>query len=126
MKKLNEYDLNGVMVKNYVLDNPLNPIEFIEQLVENGIVLKSISVEEDVEFDMKINTGHYTLEQLKQKYPQIEEANLPVKFTLNGSFNDCAVQFGFDENLNVIYMASSSSLLELSDIIEKKTQTLNL
>ena len=66
MIKVDEKNYDNVMIKYYAIDEKeIDPIKFIEELIQSGIQVKSIYVEKDVEFDMKMNTGHYTLEQLK-------------------------------------------------------------
>ena len=121
-KKVNEQNYNGVMVKfNNVGSKEIDPIGFIEHLIQSGVQVQSIYVEEDVEFDMKMNTGHYTLEQLKAKYPQIKKMDFSTHFRVSGVLNDCPVKIEFKNDSNIVYLTSSSPTLELSDILEKKT-----
>ena len=122
MKKVNEKNYNGVTVKFYDVETKeIDPIGFIEQLSQSGIQIQSIYVEEDVEFDMKMNTGHYTLEQLKEKYPQIKKMDFSTHFRVSGVLNDCPVKIEFKNDSNIVYLTSSSPTLELPDLLEKKT-----
>lgn len=127
MKKVNEDDFNGVTVKYYDIgQDSIEPIGFIEQMVQSGVQVESIYVEEDVEFDMKMNTGNYTLEQLKARYPQIKKMDYSTKFEVSGIINDCPVKINFKNDSRVINMITASPSIELPDILEKKTQTLTI
>ena len=125
MRKVNEKNYNGVMVKYYdVESNSIDPIGFIEHLIQSGVQVQSIYVEEDVEFDMKMNTGHYTLEQLKAKYPQIKNMDYSTLFRVSGVLNDCPIKVEFKNDSAIIYMTTASPGLELPEILEKKTENL--
>lgn len=125
MEKIREVTVNNGFVKYYKYDKIVNPVEFLEELIEKGIPVDKIFMKRDAEMDMQFDIGEYTLEELKKAAKALAYGPT-CKFLLKTEFNSIPVEINFKDDSKVIYMITPDPSIELDSLYEKKNNGLGL
>jgi hypothetical protein len=118
MNKMDEINLRGgYVLKSYTDDSIKGILDLLEK-VQSKITIESITVNENVEYDMKsIDGTDYSVQEFRDNYRLIKHQGKELSYRIKGTYNGASVSIGIGENNNVITLMTNTAGLELDDII---------
>ena len=120
MEKIDEMLMNGVYIKFYKQpEGTIDPIAIFTRLNENGIRVRSIKMEEDAEFDMKMHTGNYYFDDFCEKYPSFSKNGPAFLISTEVAYADERVFIRIDDNSSIMYIETRNKDIELTDMLRK-------
>ncbi len=122
MKKVDEMKMNGNFVKYYQSGfGNINPIDIFNQLIENGIEISNVRLEEDAEFDMKMHAGNYSFDKFCDIYPSLAKSGPNYLISTEVIYEGSQVYIKINDGTSVMYIETKNKDIELTDMMEKKT-----
>ena len=123
MKKIGEEINNNYSLKRYLNDKKSSILEFIDILEKNEIAIIRITVNENVEQDMKQYDGDtFSSESLRKYYQYIKENGMFISYDIFCIYNDIRMHINLSEDTNEIILISEDKDIELDDLMQKKNE----
>ena len=117
-------DMGGFFIKKYRDESPINPVEFVQNLRNLGIIIRDIKVKESVESDMKsLDGATFSSDDFLYQYDRIIAQARDASFEIEILYNDLPTFITIADKSNTIALTTVVEDLDLNEITQKKTNS---
>ena len=122
MKLERTIDMVGFYIKKYRFDNPVNPLDFVQNLLDLGLNITTVTVKESVESDMQsLDGASFEAGEFITQYDQISSQIRDGSFEIRILYNNLPTFITIAEMSDTAALTTVMEDLDLREILQQRT-----
>lgn len=122
MKPERTIDMGGFYIKKYRFDNPVNPLDFVQNLLDLGLNITKITVKESVESDMQsLDGASFEAGEFITQYDQISSRIRDGSFEIRILYNNLPTFITIADLSDTAALTTVMEDLDLREILQQRT-----
>lgn len=122
MEKIGTVTVGNYTTKKYVSPTEVSAISIMDDMLDNGVDIAEVIVDEETELDMKRYSGTYPVQIFRDLYPIIKSNGVNASYTIKAIKDGRSVSVDVYENSQLVTTFSKDANVELPDLISNSRE----